>query len=166
MMHNSGAKCWNSLNQPVLHGEYFTPNAKDICKKCKCLAGQAMGCFFEKCPQLPGCDRYKQVEGTCCEFECLQGNGLSGKTEFAVLFSLSTGLVVLLIILFLVLYCQHQRIKKSKKQSEMTKTQSATEQSQSTTACSPGVITHQLKQLHKVILSCHHHTQQSRAVVL
>ena len=80
---------------------------------------------------------YKQVEGTCCEFECLQGvevisifnygcyviqpnciihvykltirvfritldNGLSDKTEFALLFSLSTGLVVLLIILVLV----------------------------------------------------------------
>ena len=65
-------------------------------------------------------------------------NALSDKTEFALLFSLSTGLVVLLIILVLVLYCQHQRIKKSKEKSEMTKTQSVTEQSESTTSGPPG----------------------------
>jgi hypothetical protein len=62
-----------SLQQPVSHGHYFTPFGKDTCEKCKCLAGKAVGCFFEKCPQLPGCGKYKSVEGTCCEFECLQG---------------------------------------------------------------------------------------------
>lgn len=60
-------------------------------------------------------------------------NGLSGKTEFAVLFSLSTGLVLLLAILILVLYCRRQGIKKSQEElNQTTKTQSVTEQSTTT----------------------------------
>ena len=65
--------CWNNLQRPVSSGQYFTPFGKDTCEKCKCLAGKAVGCFFEKCPQLPNCGQYKQVEGTCCDFECLEG---------------------------------------------------------------------------------------------
>ena len=65
--------CWSSLKQPVLSGQYFTPLGKDVCEKCKCLAGRAVGCFFETCPQLPDCDKYEPVAGTCCSFECMQG---------------------------------------------------------------------------------------------
>lgn len=131
MMSNTGSVCWDSLQQPVSPGQYFTPVGKDFCQKCKCLAGKAVGCFFEKCTQLPDCDRYKPVQGTCCEFECLQDNGLSDKTELAVVFSLSAGLVLLLIILVLVLYCQRQGMKKSQEEStEKTKTQTAPEQPQ------------------------------------
>ncbi|CAB4007240.1 integral membrane DGCR2 IDD-like isoform X2 [Paramuricea clavata] len=126
--------CQSSLQQEVSHGQYFTPSGKDICEKCQCLAGKAVGCFFEKCPQLPECGDYRPVEGTCCEFECLQDNGLSDKTELAVLFSLGTGLVLLLIILILVLYCRRQGIKRSQEEHDkVTKTQSVTEQSTTTT---------------------------------
>jgi hypothetical protein len=151
--------CWSSLQRPVSPGQYFTPFGRDTCEKCKCLAGKAVGCFFEKCPQLPDCGKYKLVEGTCCNFECSQGkdvwatclnnfvffnnvlchhyldNGFSDKTELSVLLSLGAGLALLLIILLSVLYCRRQGIKKSQEeQNEARKTQ--TEQSQSTTTTS------------------------------
>ena len=65
--------CWSSLKQPVQNGQYFTPFGRNVCETCKCLAGKAVGCFFEKCPQLPACENYKPVEGKCCEFECTEG---------------------------------------------------------------------------------------------
>ena len=128
-MSDADSLCWSSLKRPVSDGQYFSPFGKDTCEKCKCLAGKAVGCFFEKCPQLPNCGQYKQVEGTCCDFECLGDNGFSDKTELSVLLSLGTGLALLLIILILVLYCRRQGMKKE--QNEMRKTQ--TDQSQSTT---------------------------------
>ena len=67
-------------------------------------------------------------------------NGFSDKRELAVLFSLGTGLVLLLIILISVLYCRRQGIKKSQEEhSETTKTETVTEQPQSTpTITCPG----------------------------
>ena len=73
--------CWSSLKQPVLSGQYFTPLGKDVCEKCKCLAGRAVGCFFETCPQLPDCDKYEPVSGTCCTFECMQGRPCNKHTK-------------------------------------------------------------------------------------
>jgi Na+-transporting methylmalonyl-CoA/oxaloacetate decarboxylase gamma subunit len=67
-------------------------------------------------------------------------NGFSDKRELAVLFSLGTGLVLLLIILISVLYCRRQGIKKSQEEhSETTKTETVTEQPQLTpTITCPG----------------------------
>ena len=136
-MPDADSFCWSSLQRPVSPGQYFTPFGKDTCEKCKCLAGKAVGCFFEKCPQLPNCGRYKQVEGTCCDFECLADKGFSDRTELPVLLSLGTGLALLLIILILVLYCRRQGMKKE--QNEMRKTQTDQSTTTATTAASPEV---------------------------
>ena len=87
----SGSVCWSSLKQPVSSGQYFTPLGKDVCEKCKCLAGQAVGCFFETCPQLPSCEKYEPVEGKCCTFECAQGRSCTRYKGILKVVPLKTG---------------------------------------------------------------------------
>lgn len=132
-MRPTGNTCRGALNGRVPQGEYFTPIGQDICKKCKCVAGQAVGCFNQTCSKLPDCDKYQNVDGKCCEFECLEDDGLSNKAELTVILSLSIGLVLLLIILITILYLRRQSLKKNQEQKTETKTQStssATEQVQ------------------------------------
>lgn len=124
-------------------GEYFIPFGKDVCEKCKCVAGKAVGCIFEKCLQKPTCKTYKAAVGTCCQFECIKGlrrlvcyvfflfasapylqkkfsdDDLPEKTEFIVLLSLGTGLLLLLFILFLLLCYRRGRNRAEKQKSKV-----------------------------------------------
>lgn len=124
MKSRSDRTCLSVLDGQVPDGDYFTPVGKDVCEKCKCLAGKAVGCFNQTCHKLPDCEKYESIQGKCCEFECLEGDGLSNKAELAVVLSLSVGLVLLLIMLIAVLCCRRQNLKKNQEQQTKTTTQS------------------------------------------
>ena len=67
-----GNTCLSRFGSQVKAGAYFTPIGSDVCTKCQCIGGQAVGCYAQLCAE-PTCGKFKYLDGKCCEFECLEG---------------------------------------------------------------------------------------------
>lgn len=118
-----GNTCVSSNGDLIKVGEYFVPVGRDVCEQCKCIAGQAVGCFTQIC-QPPECNKFRLLNGKCCEYECIEGDDLSDKQELAVIISLSIGLVLLLALLLAIFYRRRQSLKMNDKKETETNTQS------------------------------------------
>ncbi|XP_062569935.1 pregnancy zone protein-like isoform X2 [Saccostrea cucullata] len=71
--------CLDHSGKTVNNGDVYSPNRTDPCRMCTCENGTETNCNIIYC-DVPTCEKYELVEGTCCGFICLDAETLEEKS--------------------------------------------------------------------------------------